>query len=447
MIKKIINIALFLTLFLLPLIIFPCGKFPDTYNTPKIILLYGCGIILLICLLIKYKELKFDKTDKILLLFLFLTCISTIFSVNVKESIFGTFNRYEGLLTFICYFLIYYSTKYYFNFNKKIINVSLICLFIINVIAILQYYNIPPIHEIFKSKYFGNSFASATFGNRNFYGSFLSICVPYTMCLYIFNNKKIYLLFSSISFIGLLVSLTRSAWLAFIICSIIGIIYIIKCKNKFFIKKAIVLLITFVSIFILFYLSNTKTLKVRYNSTIKDITSIANNVNINTNTNTNSNSNNNDKQISTSNHKIGSGRVLIWEAAIKIIAKNPIIGCGPDAFLSELCNNHLSYLINDLHPKLKSFPDKAHNEYLQIASTIGIPALLLYLTFIILTLKKLIKNNLLESNQWFILFLCLIGYLIQAFFNISTIGVAPIFYFLLGYSYQVNDTVRLKDKN
>ena len=75
--------------------------------------------------------------------------------------------------------------------------------------------------------------------------------------------------------------------------------------------------------------------------------------------------------------------------------------------------------------------DKAHNEYLQIAATIGIPALIVYLSFLSLILfpkmKEMFKNKLL-----FILVLTIICYLTQAFFNISTIGVAPLFWMLLG---------------
>ena len=436
MTNKIINITLFIVLFLLPLVVLPIGFFPNSYNIPKIILLYGCGIILLICLFIKYKDLKFDKLDILLLSFLILVCISTIFSVNVKESIFGTNNRYEGLFTFICYFLIYYSSKYFFKFNKKFIIFSIICLLITNTLAILQYYDIDIFNTLFNSDVFGDSFASATFGNRNFYGSFLSICMPYTICLYLFKNKKIYLFISSLSFFGLLVSLTRSAWFAYGITLIFILIYIIKLKDKQIILNFVKCILTYCLLFIIFYFSNSDLFTQRFEETKNEISNITNTIN-----------NENITKVNINNSSLFNGRFIIWETALKIISDHPIIGCGPDTFFSEICTNHVEFLVNKIYPTLGAFPDKAHNEYLQIAATLGIPALIIYLTFIVLTLKKSLKTKLTQSKQNFIIFICFIGYLIQAFTNISTIGVAPIFYFLLGYSNQINNTIKLNEKN
>ena len=79
----------------------------------------------------------------------------------------------------------------------------------------------------------------------------------------------------------------------------------------------------------------------------------------------------------------------------------------------------------------KSIVDKAHNEYLQIAVTIGIPALLTYLTLIGIILFKSVRLS--KSASFLIpLNIALISYLIQAFFNISVVSVAPLYWALLG---------------
>ena len=77
------------------------------------------------------------------------------------------------------------------------------------------------------------------------------------------------------------------------------------------------------------------------------------------------------------------------------------------------------------------FIDKAHNEYLQIAATIGIPAMIVYLAFLAQILSSQ-KKKIFKDNATFILVIPIISYIVQAFFNISTIGVAPIFWALLG---------------
>lgn len=447
MIKKIINKVLILILFLLPLVIFPPKFSPDNYNIPKIVLLYGCGITLLICLCINYKNFKLDKFDIILLIFIILVCISTYFSVKPKLSLIGASNRYEGLFTFLCYFLVYYCTKYYFDFNQKTLNLSLIVILITSILSILQYYNVPIISDIFRSQYYRKSFAAATFGNRNFFGSFVSISLPYIMCLYIFNNKKVYLLTASLNFFSLLACLTRSAWGSFFLFSFIGIIYIFSQKNKDFFKRTGILLSSFILVFLIFIFFDTDSIFSKLNTTVTDISSVIESQSLPDQT-SNEYTNTENTQIIINNKKterVASGRTLIWDAAFRLISYSPIIGVGPDAFLKALYIYDSEYLLKELYPKMNSLPDKAHNEYLQIASTIGIPALLVYLFFIIVTIIYLLKSNLKQNKTAFIILLCLISYLIQAFFNISTIGVAPIFYFLLGYTYQSRKSDTLEE--
>ena len=448
MTKKIINFILFIIIFLIPLAIFPPSKFPDDYNIPKIILLYFCSFILLICLLIKHKELKLDKSDKILLGFLALVGISTIFSVNVEKSLIGQSNRYEGLITFVCYYLIYYSGKYYFEFDKKFIIFSFIVIYITCTIGTMQYYNYGRLNSLLMSKYHGEYFSSVTFGNRNFFGSFITLCVPYAMCLYILYNKKLALFISAVAFYGLLVSLTRSAWVAFFVYAIIGIIYIIKQKDIQMLKRAGITLSIFIILFTIFINYSPTIFQEKYSGTMYTINnykqSLSDNKSDNQKDTSEKNTSVNSESTSSSNTSTKASnstpkedaRIVIWKSALRIIKDNPIIGCGTDAYLSELLVNNTEYLTQYLYSQLNAYPDKAHNEFLHIAATIGIPALIIYLTFLFITLKNLIKSNFKENKQSFILFLCLVGYLVQAFFNISTIGVAPIFYFLLGFSYQ-----------
>lgn len=101
-------------------------------------------------------------------------------------------------------------------------------------------------------------------------------------------------------------------------------------------------------------------------------------------------------------------------------------------FMSGLllnCQDEYVEFVNTKHAII----DKAHNEYLHIGATLGIPALICYLVFISLILLPKIKI-LLNNDTYFIICLVIISYLVQAFFNISTIGVAPVFWMILGLS-------------
>ena len=137
-------------------------------------------------------------------------------------------------------------------------------------------------------------------------------------------------------------------------------------------------------------------------------------------------------QITGISNEMGSHRIWIWRITLKLISKKPILGCGPDNLWQGLIQNCPQETYN-YAKKTYTAIDKAHNEYLQIGATLGIPALICYLTFIALIIVPKIKLTI-NNKIYFIICLVIMSYLVQAFFNISTIGVAPLFWMLLGLS-------------
>lgn len=422
MTNKLINITINLIIFIVPLLTLPYQIYRQSYNLPKIIVLLLLGLILLILVIINKKELKFDLIDKTLITFYFLIIVSTIFSVNIYKAIIGEKNRYEGLLTFTVYFLVYYCAKNFYYYNKNIKYYAIAAVSITSVIGILQYYNIFPLNILNVSNIYG--FSSSTFGNRNFFGSFLAIVVPLFISLYLIKNKKIYLFLSYTSFAAMLLSMTRSAWVGLAFAIIVGIIYIIKNFNKHILKRTIYLVLgcSGIMLFLLFPPKFIETDLSNYSSSNlfdKRLELVS------TEINTIFGDTNSEQTIS----KLGSGRIKIWSLTLKLIAKTPLLGSGPDTLIDGLLYN-LKYEMYDYILTTHAFFDKAHNEYLQIAATIGIPALIIYLSFLMQILAK--SKNMFNNNIVFILTIPIISYIVQAFFNISTIGVAPIFWFLLG---------------
>ncbi len=419
---KVINVILCIIVFLIPLLTIPRMVALNWYNIVKYIALLICGTILLICIILKRKELKFDLIDKTLLAFFIFIVLSTIFSINVPKAILGEENRYEGLLTFIVYFLTYYCAKYYFTYNKHLKTFAIIVVSITSVIGILQYYNIFPLYYIFDIPYV-ESFASATFGNRNFFGSFLSMIVPIFMALYIIKKKKVYLIMSFLSFGAILVTMTRSAWVGLAAASVLGLIYVIKNFNKDILIRTIHIIVGFVIIFIFVLIpppfisnlisgnTNINSLAGRFDLTNEDLEILFS------------------ETTEQKKANLGSGRIGIWILSLKAVAQEPLLGTGPDTLKDALIYNVTEETIARME-KTHAYVDKAHNEYLQIAATIGIPALIIYLAFIIQIIFK--DKKLFEHNATFIFIVAIVSYLAQAFFNISTIGVTPILWLLLG---------------
>ncbi len=401
---KIVTIVLSIILFIVPIAIIPNTW--GEYNIVKIIILLVCGFILLITTLIGINKIKFDKMDIPILIFGTLAILSTIFSKDINKSIIGEENRYEGLLTIITYVLIYYNSKYYFKSYKKFIPALSIIYISICIFAIIQFLvgnniKLPPIFA---------KGANGTFGNTNFMGSFVSIVLPAFILGAIFKNRIIYYIGSIASFSAMLACAARSSFVAFFISIILIITYLIIQKNKNYWKRfSILIIIVIVCFTIIDLIDSNQRIPNKINSMVTDIKQAI--------------------KIGLSD-EMGTGRIGIWKITIKLVEKVPILGCGVDALSSGL-EQILPEENSNFIAKSYLYIDKAHNEYLQIAATMGIPALLAYLTFIGMVLisgvKKMLKHKVIA-----IYIIVIISYLTQAFFNISTIGIAPIFWFILG---------------
>lgn len=263
--NKIITTILTILIIALPIAIMP-GK--TTYNIPKVWTLLIGGAILLILLLINYKKLELDKKDYVILIFALLVFISTICSSNIKISILGIDNRWEGMLAFYTYILIYFCAKKFLKYkdNKTLLNVLYGVYISISILGILQYYIKLPTNDLYP---IFNKGTCGTFGNTNFMGSFISMGIPIFIITYIIKGDKISFITSLLVFFCLIACIARSGWVAFGIFSIILLIYLIKNKNKNFFKRTVILVVCFIMIFMLLYLPEKSIVKQKNKSSKK----------------------------------------------------------------------------------------------------------------------------------------------------------------------------------
>lgn len=433
--QKAITIFLTIIAVLAPLLIIPSAD-DSNYNILKLIVLLSAGLILLILLLASYKTLNIDKKDIVILIFMGLVFISTFLSSNIKISIIGEQNRYEGLLMFAVYIIIYFCSKKYFKYEKIsiFINIMFWVSLATGILGIMQrYISNEALYPIF------NKGICSTFGNSNFFGSFISIILPISAAIFIlYGNKKSFVL-SLIMFYDMISSGTRSAWLAFGVAGLVGLIYLIKQKNKKYFIRAGSLVLIFIMLFALlvkgFDFEIIKFINPKYNVnnniTELKLKQIKDEINKATKTGT--------------LNGMGSHRMAIYKLTLELIIEKPVFGCGTDNLARGLfyyCPEQTLKFFNNYG----FIVDKAHNEYLHIATTLGIPATVCYLIFIGLIIFpkiKLINKN----NTKFCMLLGILSYLAQAFFNISTIGIAPLFWMMLGLIDNENWKIGDNEKN
>lgn len=414
MFKKEVTLILTIIAGIMPLIMHPFSD--DSYYLPKTIFLYVMYIPLLIIIFKDRKNVTINKTDKVLGIYLLIAIVSTIFSINLRVSILGTPIRYEGIIMLLFYGLTYYSAKNYLEINKKVMACVIIPIVIISIYSIFQFYNIDPIpKDSFHASIEYNSIG--TQGHRNFLSSYLTLFLPGFMVIYILKGKKRVLIASVIVFASLLCTLTRSGWVSFTFYSVIGLGYIIINFNKKYLIRILIIMIGFTGVFLTLDLTSGEKISSRSDQLMYDTKAAREDLL---------------KNGRITDEGLGSARIYIWKVALKTIQKNPIIGSGPDTFRYSI----EKYFPEDGQRYIDVYGaliDKAHNEFLQISSTMGIPALIVYLIFLFLCIKNNIKY-MWKSKISFIINLTIIAYVIQSFFNISVINVAPLFWMLLGLS-------------
>jgi len=184
-----------------------------------------------------------------------------------------------------------------------------------------------------------------------------------------------------------LVSLTRGAWIAFFLAFVIIFAYSIFKKS--YLKNLINIVIVFGLITIILLPANDGLIYKRAFSIPENIDSAVKNVG-----------------------EAGSGRVEIWNKTLEVAADNLILGVGPDQLVIEQKNGGIM--------------DKAHNIYLEILATMGLPALISFLVFMGFFLRRW------SDETGFIFLIVIITYLLQGFFNNDVIMVMPIFWIILG---------------
>lgn len=91
------------------------------------------------------------------------------------------------------------------------------------------------------------------------------------------------------------------------------------------------------------------------------------------------------------------GRILIWKNSISLIKENPLLGVGIGLFGGAYGDKQAEYFEkgknSQIDVKVAGVPQYAFNDYLQLASEAGIPALLFFLFFISFAIKDLYKTK------------------------------------------------------
>lgn len=351
----------------------------------------------------------------VLSLFFFVLILSTIFSVDVRFSIFGDPGRSGGMINLLAYFIfaIFISIFIKEEYWEKLLKVNFIFGAIAGIFAVIQYFGI--FNNIFVSFSVGGAGAPSFLGNSTFlavYMLFLTFLAFYFFIQSKVKNQKI--LYGSLFFLFLLtiiISGSRATYLGALVGFVFYFLFYPKKLKvlKIFAASLLGLAITIVLLFNFFPQLGQKS---------SLLTTISSRVSIS-------------KIIS----DLAGNRLPAWEMTWQAIKEKPLLGWGPENFYVGF-EKYYSPVNDSLK---KEWWDRPHNIFLDIFIHYGIFALILYVSFWCLILAKLqiFKNKEQDQSKVYLahaIQAMFLGYLTVLFFNFDEFPTYLMSFFFIGLS-------------
>ena len=387
----------------------------DPINLPKMVVLAFFSIVALSLVAPGLKKL-FNSNFKTLVILLSLFILQIIFvlffsGANFGGQLYGTFGRNTGALAYISLAFVLFCSALISDsdYLKRFIYMTLIVGLILIVYGNIQYLGFEPFP--FVNAYTINA-PIGTFGNPDFQSAFMGLIavVAFTMAL----NSSFQLLvrislvlMGSISLVVVFETIAKQGYLNFIAGT--GVVFILWCfmSGRKTLGKAISGIGVVSAGLVFLGLINAGPLaSFLYKGSL-------------------------------------AARGYYWRAAIKMLTDHPFFGVGMDGFVDWYRRSRpIDYFVNGFF----SYSNTAHNVYLDIASSGGLPLIALYLAILTLVITSIVKV-VRRSEGFDVYFGSLVGawvaYQVQSFVSINQLGLAIWGWVLSGLiiGYEVNTRV------
>jgi len=296
------------------------------------------------------KNYDFFSLEFLLILYLLVYSLASFFSEHFSDSVLGLEDRIMGLFTIGHGILLFFLIKDLISKNRfyKIIKTLAFVSVPVCAYAILQGLGIdfPSLHTFYASadKILSRSFS--TLGHPNYLGLFLAMIIIFTFLL-AWKSKKvgwkiIYFFIIILQVVSLILTLTRSAWLAFAGSLFVFIICLIIFfpKKKEYYQHVIVFIILLSIIF------------GAYKGLIKTRSS------------------------EEFDQSTGYARIQDYKFAWSKILQRPILGYGPETYMYLSMQRQISDQELAIDDRLS---DRVHNVFLDILINTGFVGLIIYL--------------------------------------------------------------------
>lgn len=356
------------------------------------------------------------------LVFLFLAqAVSTFFSDHFSVSFWGSYWRGMGFFTqlhlFAFAFIVFNELPGSKAGMKKIFCSIAVSSSVVSLYGIAQLNGF----DLFKWQETGIlNRASSSLGQPNFMASFLLLSIPLSVYLYRESRSKLekylWLAFIFIGTWSLVLTFSRAAWIGAIVSAAVWFILFLYGKNRklFILSLSAALLIIGAFLF----LSFNRPVAIKSDDTLTLGQRVA----------------------SLANAYQGSSmiRIYYYQAAAEIIRSAPLIGHGPDSQPLYFYKYYQpDYAVYEM---INRYPDRSHNEFLDILITtgfLGLSAWLCLFYFVLRKAREYISGKVKEKFLVKLIIFSLSSFMISIMFGFFNITTAVYFWFLVALLYNI----------
>lgn len=389
---------LFLTIFFVPLFFLPL--LPDAFDFPKFAaFLIAMGMCFFVLAFRKAFDIRIHPWLNFgLVVFAILNIVAATGSQSILTSIIGDHQRHANSLLFTLNWIFFIYIISCINTTDKtltLFRVLSISGFLVAVLGILHSFSIGYYTGLIPE---ARPVTPGFIGNQNFSAMFLVGIIPLLLPLVdSAKNNIIKILYASAGFImlwALMIFASRGSIIAIFVAGVIGVILLFLKNFSWIIRTGVTASILIAIVLAsLFYTSNRGVESSLQLQTDAGIVS----------------------------------RMNLWVQSIELIKANPFIGVGQGNFqnaFKRVSDASLVEIFND-----------AHNLFINVAATTGIPAFLILVFIFALVLLVSFRNFWLNNSllSWAI-FVGLIALLISCFFNPVSIPIWILLGVLIGCS-------------
>jgi O-antigen ligase/tetratricopeptide (TPR) repeat protein len=323
-------------------------------------------------------QLKKSKHALVVCLYFIIVSISTLFGVAPVASLFGSLYNQMGLITHLCFFVVFLGLIVGIGADQKRFERALWAMGItgaaVATYACLQFFGLDP--------YLPQSFYTmsstngpvvrviGTIGHSNSLGNFLLYTTPISAGLAIGakgESRWLMVAATILSVAAVAASGTRGAWLGLVAGGITFAALwlkgrfgsLLKTPRRLILQTAIAFIVVLISILVISSNPASRGISLRVRSVATE-------------------------------GFTGAGRTILWRDSVRMVPARALTGSGPEGFRKAF----LAYKSKELArsaPQINN--ESSHNSYLDAAISFGLPGMIAYIAIIASAFMLLIRSR------------------------------------------------------